>query len=78
MGEIMRDHSFKPTSMDQLEDPAFLAYVKGRYPDRIKPDPQDFDQKANPTTDAECAYQYRLAMASKLLRLYGEWKASLS
>jgi hypothetical protein len=67
----------EPTPKD-LEDPDFLRHVEERSGgEKIEPDPQDFDMNAPVRTNAEAAEQYRLAQASKLIRLWREWRAGL-
>jgi hypothetical protein len=66
-----------PTKAADLGDPAFIVYLDTLFPDRkIKPDPEDFDLNANPKTVAEQASEYRSAVARKIIRLYGQWKAA--
>jgi hypothetical protein len=71
--------SVRPADAEQLHDPAFLAYVRERFPGGpVKPDPEDYDREAPANTHAEWAEEYRLAQARKLLRMWADWKASLS
>ena len=73
----------EPTSIKQLEDPAFLAWVRQQGQSPCKPDREDFDPDdvASTTpgdvvsTTEELAHLYRLAQARKLRRLWGKWKA---
>jgi hypothetical protein len=72
---MSRPEEQHPERIEDLHDPAFLAYLKeelGGAP--IKPDSQDYDPSAMPTTAAQKAEQHRLAQAQKLIRLYREWK----
>jgi hypothetical protein len=32
----------EPEKVKDLNDPAFVAYVRERYPDKVKPDPEDY------------------------------------
>jgi hypothetical protein len=68
----------KPESIKDLENPFFLAWAKAKVPWPVQPDEQDYDSSSAAATDKEAAHQYRIAQARKLMRLYGEWKASLS
>ena len=61
-------------SMKDLEDPAFLEYLKKRFPGKINPDEKDYDA-SDSGTDAE---KHRKAQARRLIRLWREWKAQLS
>jgi hypothetical protein len=75
--------SERPEDLDakdiaELEDPTFLAYVKQRVGMPVKPDDEDYDWNLPANTIEEQAHEYRLAQASKLLRLYREWKAGLN
>jgi hypothetical protein len=63
-------------SLDNLKDPEFLQYLRKRFPGKIEPEQQDFDFDAHAETDAECAHQYRLAQAGRIIRLWKEWKAA--
>jgi hypothetical protein len=62
----------------QLENPEFVAWVRQRFPNTINPDHKDFDFSVSPRSAAEAAERYQQAQASKLIRLYGEWKAGQS
>jgi hypothetical protein len=67
----------KPTSITDLDNPMFLAWLKGRLRGRkIEPDDQDYDfQITRPMTNKEADRLYRLAQTKKLMRMYGDWKA---
>jgi hypothetical protein len=68
-----------PTDVKQLEDPAFLAWVRERFRGGpVKPDPEDYDWKVLASTDAKRAEQHQLAQARKPMRMWADWKASLS
>jgi hypothetical protein len=56
--------------MKTMHDPRFMAYVKEQAGLPVRPDPEDYDRSVAAETEAEQAYQYRLAQARKLLRLY--------
>jgi hypothetical protein len=73
-----RPEDLDRASIKDLENPAFLKYVKFRAGQPVKPDHEDFDKTVSAHTVAERAEQYRLAQARKLLRLYREWKAGQS
>lgn len=57
------DRRNEPESVKDMEDPAFLKYLKERFPD------------GPARTTKERAEQHRLAQASRLIRLYREWRA---
>ena len=59
-------------SADDLNDPAFLAYLGGLSEVPVRPDPEDFG-KAPPRTTDDTAEQYRLAPARKTVRRYRRW-----
>ena len=65
-------------SVRDLEDPAFLEFVKLRFPDEhVIADPEDYHPRViNPTLE-ECADAMKRAQARKLLRLCREWKSNL-
>jgi hypothetical protein len=62
-----------PDDIKAFENPAFAAYL--RTLGRIEPDTEDLDTTATPSTDAECAREYRLAQGRKIMRIYRDWKA---
>jgi len=72
------DIPIEPTAQD-LQDPRFYTWVKATY-GKVKPDPQDYptmtpDDDHRASVDAEyAAYQHRLAVANKMVRLWREWK----
>ena len=68
----------EPTTMEDLENPVFLAWLKGRLRGRkMEPDDQDYDFSiTRPVTNKEAGKLYRLAQARKMIRMYREWKAS--
>ena len=74
------DISLEPTSAD-LGDPRFYEWVNITY-GHVKPDPQDYptmtpnDQQRASVDDEYAAYQYKLAVANKMIRLWREWKKS--
>jgi hypothetical protein len=76
------DIQLEPTAAD-LEDPKFYTWIKARYGE-VKPDPQDYptmtpdDEKRASVDEEYAAYQYRLAVANKLNRLWREWKKEQS
>ena len=67
----------KPTSTKNLNDPMFLAWLKGRLRGRkVEPDDQDYDFPImRPVTRKEADKLYRLAQSKKLMRMYGIWKS---
>jgi hypothetical protein len=67
----------EPTSVKNLTDPLFLAWLKGRLRGRkIEPDDQDYDFLiTRPMTNKEAVRLFRLAQSKKLMRMYGDWKA---
>jgi hypothetical protein len=68
-------HSYDPKDMKELENPAFVAYLETLgLP--IRPDGIDFDKTVLPASAEEAAHQYRSAQASKIMRLYREWKTT--
>ena len=76
------DIQLEPTAAD-LENPKFYSWIKATYGE-IKPDPQDYptmtpdDEKRASVDDAYAAYQYKLAVANKLIRIWREWKRDQS
>jgi len=64
--------------LDGLEDPAFLAYVRGQFPGGIEPDEGDFDRDAPARGTEEAIAAYRAARRRKLIRLYREWMHKFS
>jgi hypothetical protein len=72
------DIPLEPTAKD-LEDPKFYTWVRANYGE-LKPDPQDYptmtpdEMKWGSVDDGYAAYQYRLAVTNKLIRLWREWK----
>jgi hypothetical protein len=68
----------EPTSAKDLDNPIFLAWLKGRLRGgRINPDDQDYDVPiTRRVTNKEAGKLYRLAQTKNLMRLYGDWKAS--
>jgi hypothetical protein len=72
----MHDYRPKTASPQDLEDPDFFCWVRSQSGGGTgEPDPEDYDQPAAAETEAEI---YRLAQARKLMRLWGQWKASRS
>jgi hypothetical protein len=67
----------EPTSVKNLNDPLFVAWLEGRLRGRkIEPDDQDYDFAiTRPVTNKEADRLYRLAQTNKLMRMYGDWKA---
>jgi hypothetical protein len=67
----------KPTSIKDLDNPMFVAWLEGRLRGRkIEPDDQDYDFPiTRPVTNKEANRLYRLAQTKKLTRMYGDWKA---
>jgi hypothetical protein len=65
-----------------LQDPEFVKFVRERFPQGpVEPDDEDYDAIGIPMgaqTDQALARRYRLAQASKLIRMHDEWKASLN
>ena len=64
--------------LDGLEDPAFLAYVRGQFPGGIEPDAGDFDRDAPARGTEEAIAAYRAARRRQLIRLYREWMHKFS
>jgi hypothetical protein len=67
----------EPTSVKDLDNPMFLAWLKGRLRGgKMEPDDQDYDFPiTRPVTNKEAGKLYRLARTKKLMRMYGEWTA---
>jgi hypothetical protein len=67
----------EPTSMEDLENPVFLAWLRGQSEGgKIEPDDQDYDFTImRPVTRKEADKLYRLALSKKLMRMYGIWKS---
>jgi hypothetical protein len=65
------------TSVKDLDNPMFLAWLKGRVRGgKIEPDDQDYDIPiTRPVTKKEASKLYRLAQTNKMMRMYGDWKA---
>jgi hypothetical protein len=63
-------------NLDDLNDPKFLEYVRGCFPDGlVEPDKQDLDPHAVARTDEEAAELYREAQTRQLMRMWEQWKA---
>jgi hypothetical protein len=73
------DIQMEPTKAD-LENHKFCAWIKATY-GGVKPDPQDYptmtpnDEKRASVDDEYAAYQYRLALTNKVIRLWREWQS---
>jgi hypothetical protein len=61
-------------SVQDLENRAFMAWLEAREELPLEPDPQDWDS-APANTTAEAVNKCWRAQASKLFRLYDQWKA---
>jgi hypothetical protein len=76
------DIQLEPMAAD-LEDSRFYTWIKATYGE-VKPDPQDYptmtpnDEKRASVDGEYAAYQYRLAVTNKLIRLWHEWKRKQS
>jgi hypothetical protein len=65
--------------LEDLNDAEFLKFVKKQCPEGpVQPDGEDYSPTASSQTDEERADQYRLAQASKLMRLHRQWRAGRS
>jgi hypothetical protein len=67
-----------PPSADDLNGPAFLAYLGGLGQLPIRPDPEDFGQPkrgAAGGSGGDAAEEYPQAHARKAVRLYLRWKS---
>jgi hypothetical protein len=68
--------TIEPSEVDDLTDPDFLKWVTQHHGSPVEPDGPNFDRAAQPRTEKEQGHQYRLAQARKLMRLWGDWKAT--
>jgi hypothetical protein len=50
--------------LEEVESPAFVNYLRNQFPDKIEPDPEDFDDNAR--SIEELSENYRLAQARVL------------
>jgi hypothetical protein len=63
---------------NKMHDPASIAWVRIQFEGgQVQLDPEDYEPVPLwGKSDAEAAHLYQLAQANKLIRMYGEWKAS--
>ncbi len=72
---VRRTQHLGPASTRDLEDPAFLAFLRERFPGRaVEPEDVDFERPTTASTSEELARRYRRAQARRLVRLYRQWK----
>jgi hypothetical protein len=67
-----------PERTSELDDPAFLKYLRGRFRKPVEPDDEDFgphDRDASLSPE-EAAAKYREAHTRKIMRLYRHWKST--
>jgi hypothetical protein len=76
MARYERPEDLGPYSMKEMENPAFLEYIRQQCGMPVPPDKEDYDLTVFPRTEEEAGHQYRLAQSRKLLRMYREWKAT--
>ena len=72
--------SDEPT-MNDMNNPEFLEWVKSNSGFPVKPNDADFDQSwfdGRDKSDEEASRLYRLAQAEKLMRLCRLWKSKAS
>jgi hypothetical protein len=69
-------------NMKDLQDPRFLEWLRATQPSPIEPDGEDFDAvwaeneiPLNAPNEVH-AHAYRLAQATKIMRLWEQWKVS--